>query len=161
MLGHKNCLDIKPDHKPHAVCFKPWERLLSGWVWRWWWSWRKKRQTSKTRQVWMMVTIDTGILISNRSTYCNQRLSNIYSHIYLRILSPSRPYQALTTFANKTKQFGFSDFLFLAIPLFSVSWPKVGTSACRRPAPRLGLVSQISKANNKQWKNNKQIKIQI
>ena len=147
MLGHKNCLDIKPDHKPHAVCFKPWERLLSGWVWRWWWSWRKKRQTSKTRQIWMMVIIVTGILISNRSTYCNQRLSNIYSHVYLRILSPSRPYQALTThLLTKRNNLDFQTF----------SWPKVGTSACRRPAPRLGLVSQISKANNKQWKNNKQ-----
>ena len=29
------------------------------------------------------------------------------SHVYLRVLSPSRPCQALTTFANKTKQFGF------------------------------------------------------
>ena len=42
MLGHKNCLDIKPDHKPHALCFKPWERLLSGWLWRLWWSWKTK-----------------------------------------------------------------------------------------------------------------------
>ena len=36
------------------------------------------------------------ILISNRSINCNQRLSNIYSHVYLRVLSPSRLYQALT-----------------------------------------------------------------
>ena len=34
------------------------------------------------------------------------------SHVYLRVLSPSRPYQALTTFANKKKQFGFQNFHF-------------------------------------------------
>ena len=57
----------------------------------------KKKKTNVKDEANMMVIIDTGILISNRSTYCNQRLSNIYSRVYLRILSPSRPYQALTT----------------------------------------------------------------
>ena len=51
------------------------------------------------------------ILISNRSIYCNQRLSNIYSHVYLRVLSPTRPYQALTLFANKRKK-DFKTFTF-------------------------------------------------
>ena len=54
--------------------------------------------------------------------------------IYSRALSPSKPYQALTKFANKMKQFGFKNFHFLAIPLLPVSWPKVGTSAFRGPA---------------------------
>ena len=30
--------------------------------------------------------------ISNRSNFCNQRLFNIYSYCYLRVLSPLRPY---------------------------------------------------------------------
>ena len=32
------------------------------------------------------------VSISNRSNFCNQRLLNIYSHLYLRVLSPLRPY---------------------------------------------------------------------
>ena len=38
------------------------------------------------------------ISISHRFNYCNQRLLNIYSGVYLQVLSPLRPYQALQAF---------------------------------------------------------------
>ena len=40
------------------------------------------------------------------------------------------------------KQFGFKNFHFLAIPLLPVSWPKVGTSACRGPAHNAQLIGR-------------------
>ena len=54
--------------------------------------------------------------------YCFQRFQNIYSDIYLRVLSSTRPYQALTI-KDKNKQNGLSDKTFTFLQRISSLFP--------------------------------------
>ena len=54
--------------------------------------------------------------------YCFQRFQNIYSDIYLRVLSSTRPYQALTI-KDKNKQNDLSDKTFTFLQRISSLFP--------------------------------------
>ena len=53
------------------------------------------------------------VSISNRYNFCNQRLLNIYSHLYLRVLSPLRPYIKQYQAVRVVKQNIFSTSLYV------------------------------------------------
>ena len=54
--------------------------------------------------------------------YCFQRFQNIYSDIYSRVLSSTRPYQALTI-KDKNKQTDLSDITFTFLQRISSPFP--------------------------------------
>ena len=65
----------------------------------------KTHTKTKYRNTIQRYLSPTGLFTANRG-------SKIFSHIYSQVLSPSRPYQALTIFINKRNNLDFKTFTF-------------------------------------------------